>query len=342
MKAVIFRRHGGPDVLEFADVPDPSLAPGHLLVRINACALNHLDLWIRQGIPAYRIQLPHISGADVAGIVERVASDVTTVQVGDPVILAPGLRCRQCAWCLAGEDHQCVSYGIRGAANDGGYAELTLARADEAIPFPSDVSMEEAAALPLVFLTAWHMLVTRARLQAGETVLIHAAGSGIGHAAVQIARHLQATVYATVGSEAKAAKAKAFGAEEVINYRQGAFEERVKTLTNGRGVNVVFEHIGPETWEGSLKSLARGGRLVTCGATSGPTTPLDLRYVFSRQLSILGSMMGTHSELLEVIRLFGAHRLTPCVDTVFPLAEARRAQERLLNREVFGKLILAP
>ena len=342
MKAVIFRRHGGPEVLEYADVPDPSLAPGHVLVRVKACALNHLDHWVRQGITAYRILLPHISGADVAGIVEQVAPDVTTLRAGQAVLLTPGLRCGRCARCRADEDTCCPSYGIRGAANDGGYAELTAARAEDVLPLPPGMSMEEAAALPLVFLTAWHMLVTRARLRAGETVLIHAAGSGVGHAAVQIAKHLGAVVYATVGSDAKAAKAKILGADEVINYRQVSFEERIKALTEGQGVQVVFEHIGPETWEGSLKSLARGGRLVTCGATSGPTAPLDLRYVFSRQLSLLGSTMGTRRELLEIILLFAAKHLRPVVDTVFPLAEAQRAQERMLSRDVFGKLVLRP
>ncbi|MBI4342238.1 MAG: zinc-binding dehydrogenase [Candidatus Omnitrophica bacterium] len=338
MKAVLFRRHGGPDVLEYADVPDPAPAAGDIAVRVKACALNHLDLWIRQGIPAYRITLPHISGCDVAGIVERVGTGVTRVAPGDRVVLAPGLSCFQCEWCRRGDDNLCANYHIR----DGGYAELVLARAEEALPLPDAVPFDEAAAYPLVFLTAWHMLVGRAKLQAGETVLVHAAGSGTGHAAVQIAKHLKAVVYATVGSAAKVAKARALSADEVIDYRRESFEERVKTLTGGRGVDVVFEHIGPQTWEGSLKLLAKGGRLVTCGATSGPTVPLDLRYVFSRQLTLLGSMMGTRAELEAVARLVNGRILRPVVDTVLPLREARVAQERMLGRDVFGKLVLAP
>ena len=342
MKAVIFRRHGDPEVLEYAEVPDPSPGPGEILVRVKACSINHLDLWIRQGIPAYHVSLPHISGADVAGVVERVGSGVKTTKEGERVVLTPGISCGACAACRLGYDNLCASYRIRGAGTDGGYAERTTARAADALPLPTDLSFEEAAAFPLVFLTAWHMLVTRSALQRGETVLIHAAGSGVGHAAVQIAKHLHASVYATVGSDDKIPKARALGADEVINYRQANFEERVDALTGGRGVDVVFEHIGPETWEGSLRLLAKGGRVVTCGATSGPTVPLDLRYVFSRQLSIFGSMMGTRAELEAVARLIGERTLRPVVDTVFPLREARAAQERMMRREVFGKLVLIP
>ena len=342
MKAVIFQRHGGPDVLEYADVPDPSPAAGEILVRVKACALNHLDCWIRQGIPAYRIRLPHISGCDVAGVVERLGRGVTGFSVGQHVVLAPGLGCGTCEWCLAGRDNLCASYGIRGAATDGGYAELTVARAADALVIPDGIPFDQAAAFPLVFLTAWHMLVGRAGLKAHETVLVHAGGSGIGHAAIQIAKHLKATVYTTVGSDAKAAKAKRLGADEVINYQRENFEERVNTLTQGRGVDVVFEHIGPQTWEGSLRCLAKGGRLVTCGATSGPSVLLDLRYVFSRHLTILGSMMGIRVELDAVARLVWARTLTPVVDTVFPLHEARAAQERMLARDVFGKLVIRP
>ena len=342
MKAIVFRQHGGPDVLEYTDVPDPLLESGRILVRVNACAINHLDLWIRQGIPAYRIGLPHISAADVAGVIERIVDGVTGVRVGDRVVLSPGLNCRRCQWCLAGSDSLCASYGIRGAATDGGYAELISADAADALPIPPTLSFEHAAAFPLVFLTAWHMLVTRARLKAGDTVLVQAAGSGVGHAAILIAKHLNATIYATVGSDAKVPKAKALGPAEVVNYQREDVEARIRVLTDGRGVDVVVEHIGPHTWSSSLKVLAKGGRLVTCGATTGPTASLDLRYVFSRQLSILGSTMGTRAELDEVTRLIAAGLLRPVIDTIVPLREARHAQERMLQRDVFGKLILVP
>ena len=342
MKAVIFRRHGGPEVLESAEVPEPVAGPGEILVRVKACSVNHLDLWIRQGIPAYKIPLPHISGCDVAGVVERVGAGVTSVTRGDRVVLAPGLSCGTCAYCKAGDDNLCASYGIRGAATDGGYAELAVAQVADAMPIPAGLSFEEAAAFPLVFLTAWHMLVTRAKTQAGERVLVQAAGSGVGHAAVQIAKHLKARVITTVGSDTKVPKAKALGADEVINYQRENVEERVTAFTQSRGADVVFEHVGPSTWEASLRVLGKGGRLVTCGATSGPSVQLDLRYVFSRQLTVLGSMMGTRVELDTVARLIGERKLRPIVDTVFPLREARAAQERMLKRDVFGKLILTP
>ena len=342
MKAVLFRRFGGPEVLEHADAPDPSPGPGQILVRVKACALNHLDIWVRQGIPAYKIKLPHISGCDVAGIVERAGEGVSAPRPGDRVVLAPNLNCGQCPACRAGNDGLCEKFGIRGAATDGGYAELTLANADEALPLPAGFPFEEAAAFPLVFLTAWHMLVGRAGVKPGETVLIHAGGSGVGHAAIQIAKHFKARVLATVGSDAKAAKAKTLGADEVINYQREPFDERARALTDGRGVDVVVEHIGPQVWEGSIKSLAKGGRLVTCGATSGASAPLDLRYVYSRQLSILGSMMGTRAELAAVADLVLGRTIRPVVDTVFPLPEARAAQERMLGRSVFGKLLVLP
>ena len=342
MKAVVFRAHGGPEVLEYAEVPTPAPSADELLVRVKACSVNHLDIWIRQGNPAYKIQLPHISGCDVAGAVERVGSAVTEWKAGDAVVLSPALSCRQCPPCRLGVDNRCVSFGIRGAATDGGYAEYAVARAADALPLPAGISFEQAAAYPLVFLTAWHMLVTRAGLKAGESVLVHAGGSGIGHAAIQIAKYLGASVYTTVGSEEKAQKAKKLGADAVINYRQKPFEDEIKALTQGNGVDVVFEHAGPETFPGSLRVLAKAGRLVMCGATSGPSASLDLRYVFSRELSILGAMMGTRAELNAVTSLIAQGKLAPIVDTVFPLREARTAQERMLSRSVFGKLILAP
>ena len=340
MKAVILRQFGGPEVLEYTDLPDPEPGPGQVLVRVKACALNHLDRWIRQGLPAYGTTLPHIPGSDVSGIVERPGPGVTHLKAGERVVLAPGMSCGHCVFCRDGRDNLCDTYSIRGTSSPGGYAELTVARAIDVLPISGSLTFEEAAAYPLAFLTAWHMLAGRAKLQEGETVLVHAAGSGIGHAAVQIAKYLKATVYTTVGSDAKTAKAKAIGADEVINYRTDDFEARVKALTGGRGVDVVFEHIGPETWERSLRLVAKGGRLVTCGATSGPSVPMDLRYVYSRQLTVLGSRMGTRAELDVVSGLTGAKTLQPVVDTVFPLREARAAHERMMGRDVFGKLIL--
>ena len=342
MKAIIFRQFGGPEVLEYADAPDPEPGPGQVLVRVRACALNHLDIWVRQGIPAYGTKLPHISGCDISGIIERLGPGVAGLQQGERVVLAPNLSCGQCPFCREGRDNLCVHFGIRGASGPGGYAELTVARVADVLRLPEGLSFEEGAAYPLVFLTAWHMLAGRAKLQEGETVLVQAAGSGVGHAAVQIAKYLKATVYATVGSDAKVARAKALGADEVINYQREDFEARIKSLTGGRGADVVFEHIGPQTWERSLRLLAKGGRLVTCGATSGPSVPLDLRYVYSRQLTVLGSLMGTRAELDIVTGLIGSRAVRPVIDAVLPLREARQAQERMLARDVFGKLVLTP
>ncbi|HEX9781057.1 MAG TPA: zinc-binding dehydrogenase [bacterium] len=342
MKAVIFDRFGGPEVLRHADVPDPSPGPGEVLVRVEACSINRVDCWVRQGLPAYRTKLPHVSGADIAGIIERVGPGVSAHRPGARVVLTPGLSCGSCARCQAGEDNLCDTYGIRGATNDGGYAEFALAREQDVLPLVQSVPFEQAAAFPLVFLTAWHMLVARAAVQSGERVLVHAAGSGVGHAAVQIAKLRGAVVYATVGSDEKAQRARELGAEEVINYGRESFADRLRALTGGRGVDVVVEHVGPAVWEDSVRALAKGGRLVTCGATTGPQAPLDLRYVFSRQLSVLGSIMGTRSELVGLLELLAAGRVKPVVHRAWPLAEARAAQEQLLSRAVFGKLILIP
>lgn len=342
MKAVIFRQHGEPKVLEYTDVSEPSITSSDILVRVRACSINHLDLWVRQGIPAYRVTLPHILGSDVAGEVAQVGQEVQSVKVGDRVVLTPGMSCWRCAACRAGRSNFCDAFSVRGASTNGGYAEFATANARDAILIPSDLSFEAAAAFPLVFLTAWHMLVARAKLQAGETVLVHAAGSGVGHAAVLLAKHFKATVITTVGSDVKIPKAKALGADEVINYQREDFEERVKAFTNTRGVDVILDHIGPDTWEKGLRVLAKGGRLVTCGATAGPSVPLDLRYVFSRQLTILGSMMGTRNELDQIMQLVGDKKVAPVVDSIMPLREARAAQERMLNRDLFGKLVLVP
>lgn len=342
MKAVVFRTHGGPDVLELAELSEPQPGPGEVIVRVKACSINHLDLWVRQGVPAYQITLPHVSGCDVAGLVHAMGPDVTGIELGSSVVIAPGLSCFACERCRAGQDNLCERYGILGAKTAGGYAEFVKVPARNVLPLPTGMSFEAAAAFPLVFLTAWHMLMTRAQLRAGERVLVQAAGSGIGHAAVQIAKLAGAHVITTVGSEAKVAKAKQLGADHVINYTQHNFVDRVRELTQQRGVDVVFEHIGPDTFEGSLKLLKKGGRLVTCGATSGPSVPLELRYVFSRQLTILGSMMGTRAEVDVLAQLMAKRMLNPVIDTVYPLAQAQQAQERLLARDVFGKFVLVP
>ena len=342
MKAVLFKEHGGIDRLQYTDAPEPAIGDEDVLIDVKACSVNRLDVWVRQGIPAYTIPLPHITGSDVAGVVAKVGARVSGVKAGERVIASPGISCFACAWCAAGDDNLCDHFQIRGAQVDGGYAQLAAARGRDILPLPSRLTFEQGAAFPLVFLTAWHMLITRCGLRAGQTVLVLAAGSGIGSAAIQVAQLAGARVLATVGSDAKIAKAKALGAADVINYTREDFAVQARKLTGGRGVDVVFEHVGPATWDKSVKALAKGGRVVTCGSTTGPTAECDLRYVFSRQLSVLGSIMGTRAELLTVTRLMGEGTLQPVIDTVFPLREASAAHERLLARDHFGKFVLAP
>jgi len=344
MKASIFREFGGPEKLVYEDIPVPSISRDEVLVRVRACGLNHLDIWVRQGIPAYKLTLPHISGCDIAGVVESVGDDVDKghIKSGDRVIIAPGLSCFKCSYCLSGLDNLCETFRIIGGQVDGGYAEYAKAPAINIIPVPDGISFEEAAAFPLTFVTSWHMLIERARLAPGEDVLIIGAGSGIGSAAVQIAKLAGARVIATAGSDEKLELAKKLGADEVLNHAQEDFSHRVKEITNGRGVDVVYEHVGPATWDKSIASLAKNGRLVTCGATTGPEVKIDLRFIFMRQQTIMGSIMGTRRDLLNITNLIGRKKLTPVIDSTYPLSEARKAQERMLNRGNFGKIILIP
>ncbi|HLA10024.1 MAG TPA: zinc-binding dehydrogenase [Pyrinomonadaceae bacterium] len=342
MKAVMFREHGGPEVLEYTSVPDPEPGADEVLVEVRACALNHLDVFVRSGLPGITIPLPHILGNDVAGVVRRAGELVDWVQPGEEVILQPGVSCGHCAACLAGNDNFCPQYDILGYRRDGGYAEMIVAPAVNVIPKPRNLSWEEVAAVPLVTLTAWHMLVTRAQVQPGEDVLIHAAGSGVGSIGIQIAKLRGARVIATAGSDEKLARAKELGADEVVNYSPDDWPKQVRRLTDRSGVDVVFEHTGSATWPGSLVALKNGGRLVTCGATSGYDARTDLRQVFYRQLSILGSFMGSKAELIAAMKFIESGAIKPVVDRVLPLAEARRAHELMENRAQFGKLVLVP
>lgn len=342
MEAVFISKHGGPEVLEYGERPTPEPAKGELRVRIRACALNHLDIWVRNGLPGIEIPLPHILGSDIAGLVDKLGKGVTRPKVGTPVLMTPGFGCGKCRYCASGWTSLCDQFTIMGFRRDGGYAEYTVVGAKNVIPVSARYSLEQWAAAPLVFLTVYHMLITRASLKKGETVLVHAAGSGIGSAAIQLAaKHIGARVITTAGTDEKLAKAKKLGAWGLINYKKTDFVDEVKRLTRGKGVDVAFEHIGPETWAGSLASLAKGGRLVTCGATSGPKVEVDLRFLFMKQLSIFGSYMGGDRELRQVLRLVSAGKLKPVVDSVFPLKEAKKAHEKLESRDFFGKIVLS-
>ena len=342
MKAVIFNQHGGPQVLQYTEVPDPRIKASEVLVEVRACALNHLDVWVRSGLRNVEIPLPHILGDDVAGVVQEVGELVTWTKPRDEVMLQPGVSCGHCAECLRGRDNLCREYDIIGYRRDGGYAELIGVPGINVIPKPKKLSWAEAAALPLVTLTAWHMLVTRANVQSGEDVLVHAAGSGVGSVGIQIAKLRGARVIATAGSDAKLEKAKELGADGVINYTHADWPKEVKRLTDGRGVDVVFEHTGADTWSGSIASLKNNGRLVTCGATSGFDAQTDIRQIFYRHLTILGSFMGSKDELLKAMKFIASGQIRAVVDRTMPLSEAQKAHELMEDRAQFGKLVLLP
>ena len=342
MKAIVFTEHGGPDVLRYADAPEPRIRANEVLVEVRACALNHLDVWTRGGLPGIEIPLPHILGNDIAGVVRAVGEVVDWVRAGDEVLLQPGVSCGHCRECLRGADNLCAQYDMLGYRRDGGYAELVAAPAVNVIPKPKNIDWAEAAALPLVTVTAWHMLVTRAQLQAGEDVLIHAAGSGVGSVGIQIAKLRGARVIVTAGSDEKLERARALGADELVNYTNADWPKEVRRLTGKKGVEVVFEHTGAATWPGSIASLARDGRLVTCGATSGAEAVTDIRHLFYRHLTFLGSFMGSKSELLDAMRFVERGQIRGVVDRTLPLADARRAHELMEDRAQFGKLVLIP
>jgi len=342
MKAVIFQEHGGPDKLQLADVPEPRIGSDEVLLDVKACALNHLDIWVRQGMPGIHIPLPHILGCDVSGEIKRVGKNVKDLKAGDRVVIAPGISCGTCQWCASGWDSLCNEYKILGFQVDGGYAECVNVPARNAIAISNRYSLEEWASVPLVFLTAWHMLVTRAELKKNETVLIHAAGSGVSSAAIQIAKHIGARVITTVGSDEKVKHAKELGADHIINYKIKDFSKETRDLTNGEGVNVVLEHIGTETFTKSLASLGKKGRLVTCGVTSGANVEMDLRNLFFNQHSIMGCYMGGLDELIKVITLIDSGKLKPVLDLTFKLKDAQKAHEYMLARKNFGKIVLTP
>ena len=342
MRAVAIHGHGGLDVLKLETLPDPEPAAGRVVVRVKAVALNHLDIWVREGWAGLKLAFPHVLGADVAGVVESVGPGVAGVAAGDEVVVNPGISCGRCRECLSGDDVMCRSYAILGEHVSGGYAELVSVPGQNVLPKPKNLSFDEAACVPLTFLTAWHALVARAKVRPGETVLVHAAGSGVGTAGIQIAKLLGATVITTSGSDEKCERGRKLGADHAVNYTKQDFLAEVKRITARRGVDVVFEHVGKATWEKSLLALARGGRLVTVGATTGYDPPTDLRHVFYRSLSLLGSTMGSKGELFEVLALVEQGKLRPVLDRVMPLADAAAAQKLLEDRQSFGKIVLNP
>jgi len=320
MKAVRLHEFGGPGVLRYEDVPDPKPRKDQVLVRVCACSLNHLDIWVRKGLPG--VKLPHILGSDIAGEIVEVGEYVSGFKVGQRVLLAPMLFCSHCGKCAAGLQNQCREFAVLGNAVDGGNCELI--------------------AVPTVFLTAWHMLVRRAGIRQGQTVLVLGGGSGVGIAAIQIAKLFHAQVITTAGDETKLEKARSLGADYGINHYQQKISEEVRKITNKAGVDIVVEHVGTATWEESMKSLKAGGTIVTCGATTGFDAKFDLRFLFARQLSFLGSYMGTMGDLYDVLGHIFAGRLKPVIDRTFPLKDTRTAHEYMESSQMFGKIVLNP
>jgi len=340
MKAVRIHQFGGPGVLQYEDVPDPKPRKDQVLVRIRACAMNHLDLWVRKGLPG--INLPHIPGSDIAGEIVEVGEYIADFKPGQRVIVAPMHFCNRCPKCVAGLQNQCRQFTVLGNAVDGGDCELIAVPAVSVIPIPDTLDFNQAASVPLVFLTAWHMLTGRAAIRPGQTVLVLGANSGVGSAAIQIARLFHARVITTAGDDRKMERARELGADYVINHYQQKISQEVRNITRGEGVDIVIEHVGPATFDESVRSLKPGGTLVTCGATTGPKVELELRFLFSRQLSLLGSYMGTMNELYEVLGHVFAGRLKPVVDRIFPLKEIRAAHEYMEKSQMFGKIVLNP
>jgi len=342
VKAVVFDRPGGPEVLEYRDVPEPTVAADEALVEVRACGINHLDLWVRSGLRGLDVEMPHILGNDIVGEIRAVGEAVRHLSVGQKTLVLQTLSCGTCPACFAGDDNLCRSYDVIGRRRNGGYAERVAVPGVNCLPYPENLTWKEAAAVPLVFLTAWHMLVGRAKLRAGEDVLVIGAGSGVGSAAVQIARLLGARVIASAGDTAKLARARELGARETIDHTREDLAQRARELTGKKGVDVVFEHVGGRIFEQGVAALARNGRLVTCGATIGKEASLDLNALFGKHLTLMGSWMGRRSELVEVLKFVNDGRLKPVVDSVMPLQDAASAHRRIEAREHFGKVVLVP
>jgi len=340
MKAAFFLKHGDLETVRYGDLPEPVPGPGQVKVRVRAGALNHLDIFVRTGIPGLSLPLPHVMGSDGAGVVDSVGPGVTMRKPGDEVVLNPGIHCGTCEFCLRGEHSLCASFHLLGEHVWGTFAEFVVAPEINTYPKPGILSWEESAAFPLTYLTAWRMLVTKAGARPGESLLIVGIGGGVSLAAFQIAKLLGLTVGVTSGSAAKLRRAEEMGADFGIDHGTADFARETRKITGKRGVDIVLDSVGKETWKRSIASLARGGKLLTCGATTGPNPQEDIARIFWNQLTVMGSTMGTHAEFSEMLRMVSGGRISPVVDSVFPLSEAKAAQRRLEERKQFGKIVL--
>jgi len=342
MKAAFFAQHGGPEVIEYGDRPTPEAQAGEALVQIKAAAVNRVDKWIRDGWPGLKLRLPHILGSDGAGVVSAVGQGVTRVKLGDRVAINTNLGCGKCERCLAGQDNLCLHWELIGETVDGTQAEYLAIPERQLLPLPAGFPFEEAAAAGLVFHTAWHSLITRGQLRAGESVLIVGAGGGVNTAAIQIARYAGCRVYVVGSNEAKLEKAQALGAEVLINRAQDDWGKKIFQLTDKRGVDVVVDNVGAATLMTSLRAVRRGGRVLTVGNTSGPKFEFDNRYLFSKHISLIGSTMGTWADFAQVMALVFAGKFKAPIDSFFPLAQTRAAHEKLERGDLFGKIVLTP
>lgn len=342
MKAVVFHKTGGSDKLQLTQMPDPTPGAGEAVVRVRACGVNRLDILVRTGFTPVKVPMPHIGGSEVTGEVVQVGPGVSSVGVGDRVAVAPYLYCGSCEYCLAGHESVCPRGDILGLVSQGGYAELVKVPAQSLVPLPDGVSFQDGAAVTLAALTAYHMLVTKARIQPGEDVLVLAGGSGVGSAAIQLAKLMGARVIATAGSEAKLEKARQLGADAVVSHASGSFRQEVRALTGKRGVDVVVEHVGQATWHEAVGCLARGGRLVTCGAFTGAKAEMDIWGFFAKELTFIGAYGGSRAELAQVLKLVRRGALVPIVDRVYGLDGVAAAQQALEENQPFGKLIIEP
>jgi len=342
MKCVRIHEHGSFDKLLFEEIPPPRITSSEVLVNVKATSLNHLDLWVRKGLPGVTFPLPIIPGVDAAGIVAEVGEGVSHVHPGDRVVVAQGISCGHCTVCLNGQDNLCKEYRLIGEHRDGADAEFLSVPGRNVIKLRAAVSFEQAAAGALVFLTAWQMLVDKAKVRPGEDVLVMGASSGVGSAGIQIAKLFGARVIAVTSSEGKAAHARSLGADEIILHTKEKITDRVRDITAKRGVDIVFEHVGSGVWDACIRSLTKGGRLVTCGATSGHEAITDLRYIFYKQLQILGSTMGRKGDLITILNFFEQGKLKPVIDRVIPLDQVREGHRLLEESEQFGKIVMTP
>ena len=347
MKAIVFSEQGSVDVLQYKDVPKPTPATNEVLVEVEACAVNYLDLHARRNRPEIEAKLrrgdtPHILGSDIAGTIVEVGVEARGVAVGDRVVLAPCIPCGICNDCHSGAENLCDTQELIGFQTNGGYAEYVKAPVQNAIQISAALSFVNAAAMPIAFLTAWHMLMTRAKLRPEDDVLILGVGGGVGSAGLQIAKLTGARVFATASSDEKLKRAQQMGADVTINYKDIDFSEVVLDVTDGRGVDVVLEHVGAATWEQSIASLAKNGRLVSCGVTTGNIGAINIRKMYQKQLTVMGSALGTVAELRTLFHLAGQGKLKPIIDRVLPLQQAREAHLLLENRQNFGKVCLCP